>query len=141
VGFNHSRQKGYLVTEKDGTSKFPYIGAPALSALEHAGYTNLDDLTYLTEAHVANLHGMGPKAMGILRETLAERGQSFAPEAFPKLSSPARRALEQAGYTRLEDLARASETDIADLHGMGPKAMETLRELLAERGLTFAHEG
>lgn len=128
------------MTERTESNRFPYIGAPALSALEHAGYFNLDDLTRLTESEVANLHGMGPKALGILRETLAERGQSFAPEPFPGIPAPARRALEDAGYNRIEDLANASESDVARLHGMGPKALATLRENMAERGLSFANQ-
>jgi hypothetical protein len=36
----------------------------------------------------------------------------------PKLAAPARRALEGAGYTRLEQIAQAKESDVAKLHGM-----------------------
>jgi hypothetical protein len=53
------------------------------------------------------------------------------------LAAPARRALAGAGLTRLDLLARTSESELAALHGMGPKAIETLREALAERGLSF----
>jgi DNA-directed RNA polymerase alpha subunit len=55
----------------------------------------------------------------------------------PKLSSPARRALTRAGYGTLEQLAQTKETDIAKLHGMGPKAIDQLRESLHKRGLSF----
>ncbi|WP_274653311.1 DNA-binding protein [Paenibacillus humicola] len=54
------------------------------------------------------------------------------------LSRPARRALEGAGYIRLEQLAKAREADVLKLHGMGPKAMELLRQALADKGLSFA---
>jgi hypothetical protein len=37
----------------------------------------------------------------------------------PKLGAPARRALIGAGYTRLEDLTKAKESEILRLHGMG----------------------
>ena len=37
----------------------------------------------------------------------------------PGLSRPARRALTNAGYRTLEQLARVSETKIEDLHGVG----------------------
>ena len=57
---------------------------------------------------------------------------------FPKLSAPARRALANAGYTRLEQLAQVSEAEVARLHGMGPKALEDLRVALRSRGLSFA---
>jgi hypothetical protein len=55
----------------------------------------------------------------------------------PKLAAPARRALAGAGYTSLEDLARAKESDVKALHGMGPNAMATLRKALQEHGLSF----
>ncbi|PWW28309.1 hypothetical protein DFO73_106125 [Cytobacillus oceanisediminis] len=57
-----------------------------------------------------------------------------------KLAKPARRALEGAGYFRLEQLAGVSEAEIMKLHGMGPNAMEKLRKALADKGLAFADE-
>lgn len=54
------------------------------------------------------------------------------------LARPAQRALAAAGYTRLEQLTKVTEADLAALHGMGPKAIGQLREALAARGLTFA---
>lgn len=57
---------------------------------------------------------------------------------FPRLSAPAHRALAGAGYSRLEQLTRATEAEIAALHGMGPKALDQLREALAASGQSFA---
>jgi hypothetical protein len=54
------------------------IGQPATRALIAAGYTRLEQLTSVSEREVLKLHGMGPKALGILRDTLVEQGQSFA---------------------------------------------------------------
>ena len=54
------------------------------------------------------------------------------------LASPARRALAAAGITRLEQFARIREADLLGLHGMGPKAIQAIREAMATRGLTFA---
>jgi hypothetical protein len=56
----------------------------------------------------------------------------------PTLPSPARRALVNAGYERLEQLTRVRESELAELHGMGPKALGQLREALAARGASFA---
>ena len=76
-------------------SNFPKIGAPATRALEAAGYTNLKQLTKVTEAEIAQLHGMGPKALGILRDTLKAQGLSFkqghAGEKLKKKGSPVSR--------------------------------------------------
>lgn len=76
-------------------SNFPKIGRPATQALEAAGYTNLEQLTKVTEAELAQLHGMGPKALGILREALKAEGLSFkqgrAGEKTRKKGSPVSR--------------------------------------------------
>jgi len=55
-----------------------------------------------------------------------------------ELAKPAQRALAQAGYLRLEQLAKLSAADVGRLHGMGPKALEQLRRALAAKGLSFA---
>jgi len=55
----------------------PRIGSPALRALTAEGYTRLKQLTKMTEAEVLALHGVGPKAVGILREALKAQGLSF----------------------------------------------------------------
>jgi hypothetical protein len=54
------------------------------------------------------------------------------------LSAPARRALDGAGYARLEQLTGVSESELKKLHGMGPKAINLLRSALEEKGLSFA---
>ncbi len=48
------------------------IGRPATSALEAANITSLEDLSRMTEKELANLHGVGPKAIGILKQCLDE---------------------------------------------------------------------
>jgi hypothetical protein len=53
------------------------------------------------------------------------------------LAKPAKRALEGAGYIRLEQFTKLSEAEVLQLHGMGPKAMKLIREALAEKGLGF----
>ena len=54
------------------------IGRPATQALTVAGYTRLEHLTTVTEKELLKLHGMGPKALGILRSALEARGLRFA---------------------------------------------------------------
>jgi hypothetical protein len=57
------------------------------------------------------------------------------------LSRPARRALDRAGYARLEQLTGITEAEVLRLHGMGPKALDQLRGALAARGQSFAAPG
>jgi hypothetical protein len=54
------------------------------------------------------------------------------------LSKPAQRALAAAGYTNLKQLTQVSEADLGRLHGVGPKAIDQLRQALAASGLSFA---
>lgn len=54
------------------------IGRPAISALMGAGLTSLESVAAKTEAELLALHGVGPKAVRLLKETLAGRGMSLA---------------------------------------------------------------
>jgi predicted flap endonuclease-1-like 5' DNA nuclease len=54
------------------------------------------------------------------------------------LSQPALRALSSAGCLRLEQVAALRESELKQMHGIGPKAIEQLRRALAERGLSYA---
>lgn len=58
-------------------------------------------------------------------------------DAFPNIGGPALRALDHAGVRSLAEIARWTERDLAQLHGMGPKAMRLLGEALAAAGLAF----
>jgi hypothetical protein len=53
------------------------IGAPATRALNAAGYTELRQLATVPAAELGKLHGVGPKALRLLQEALAERGLSL----------------------------------------------------------------
>jgi hypothetical protein len=50
------------------------------------------------------------------------------------LSAPARRALEGAGLVTLAKLAKTTEREILELHGMGPASMPMLRAALKKDG-------
>ncbi|WP_067703598.1 DNA-binding protein [Nocardia jejuensis] len=54
------------------------IGAPATRALAAAGYLHLTQLAGVSETELMALHGVGPKAIGILREELTAQGLDFA---------------------------------------------------------------
>jgi hypothetical protein len=53
------------------------IGAPATRALTAAGYTRLSELASVPAAELAKLHGVGPKALRLLREALEQHGMSL----------------------------------------------------------------
>jgi predicted flap endonuclease-1-like 5' DNA nuclease len=54
------------------------------------------------------------------------------------LAQPALRALNGAGFTRLDQLSRVSEAELKQLHGLGPKGIRLLRSALQARGKSFA---
>ncbi len=58
----------------------PKLAAPAWRALTGAGYWRLEQLTAVSAAELMKLHGMGPKALGQIREALAARGTALAGE-------------------------------------------------------------
>jgi predicted flap endonuclease-1-like 5' DNA nuclease len=59
------------------TMGLPAIGRPAAAALGLAGITTLDEVARHTEEELLALHGVGPKAVRILREALAAGGQGL----------------------------------------------------------------
>ncbi len=55
-----------------------------------------------------------------------------------ELARPARRALLQGGYRRLEQLTMLTESEVAQFHGIGPHALAQLRRALVRNNLSFA---
>jgi hypothetical protein len=49
-------------------SNLPKISAPATRALNNIGITTLSEVAKKTEKELLELHGFGPKAIGILKE-------------------------------------------------------------------------
>ncbi|CAN5867275.1 hypothetical protein BH10CHL1_BH10CHL1_04160 [soil metagenome] len=54
------------------------LSKPAQRALASAGYVRLEQLTQVSEAELLKFHGMGPKALGQIREALQAKGLAFA---------------------------------------------------------------
>lgn len=55
----------------------------------------------------------------------------------PKIGAPATRALHNAGYTALRELAGVPRAELTRLHGMGPKALDTIQRALEEHNLSL----
>ncbi|HEY2491663.1 MAG TPA: DNA-binding protein [Paenibacillus sp.] len=54
------------------------------------------------------------------------------------LAKPALRALANSDLWTLEQISKLSESELMNLHGIGPKAVEQLRSALEMRGLKFS---
>lgn len=59
------------------TDELPRIGAPATRALAGIGVTRLSQLTEHHAVDLRKLHGMGPRAITLLRQALAEQDLSL----------------------------------------------------------------
>lgn len=57
------------------------IGRPAMRALHGAGMTGLDQVADRSETELLALHGVGPRAVGVLIEALEREGRSLRREA------------------------------------------------------------
>jgi predicted RecB family nuclease len=77
----------YKARDKDLQGVLPgIIPAPALRALLGAQITTLAELSQHTEIEIQNLHGMGPKALAILKKQMRTRGLSFKNKVAAKKS-------------------------------------------------------
>ncbi|HTN91510.1 MAG TPA: helix-hairpin-helix domain-containing protein [Sorangium sp.] len=54
------------------------IGKPATRALASVGISRLDQVARLSEAQLLALHGVGPKAVGVIKAALEAQGKSLA---------------------------------------------------------------
>lgn len=66
------------VPNQESSSDLPKLAAPAQRALTGAGIFNLKQLSRFSEGQIKELHGMGPSALKVLRQSLADNGLSFA---------------------------------------------------------------
>jgi hypothetical protein len=65
--------KKAIATHPNAAAFPPGLSGPALRALAGAGIRSVADLRGWNESDLAALHGMGPKALGILRSALGAR--------------------------------------------------------------------
>jgi DNA repair protein RadC len=117
------------------------LAAPAQRALAGARIQNLNQLSKFSETEIKQMHGIGPNALKQLRNALNASGLSFASEKgdLPtNIGNPARNALANVGVQTLKQLTKFTETEIKQLHGVGPNALGKLHIALESKGLSFA---
>ena len=96
----------------------------------------------LTES-LAIGYRLSPRGEAVLDHGGLPRVRSPRQEGTPlprSIGAPATRALRAQDVTCLEQVAAWSETGLRALHGVGPIAVDRLREALAERGLSFRED-
>ena len=65
----------------------------------------------------------------------SEPGDVVLIDGFPKgTGAPATRAFKAAGYQHYRDLAGVPRAELAALHGVGPKSLRIIGELLESEG-------
>lgn len=66
---------------KEGTDLPTGLSKPALRALATAGISKLEQFAKVREEEVSEWHGVGPKAMELIRKALKEKGFTFAQDS------------------------------------------------------------
>lgn len=66
-----------------------------------------------------------------------EKNKELAADFFAGLAAPARRALENAKIVSVDKLAKYSEQELLQLHGLGKSSLPKLRAALLAAGLDF----
>lgn len=114
-------------------SDFPKIAQPALRALAGAGIRRLEQLTSFSEEEIRQLHGMGPKALGQLRQALADKGLSFAAE---KKGNPMKKTASKNNLTPSEHI----DNHINELGDWRGKTLARLRKVILDASPELTEE-
>lgn len=131
------------------------VVASAPGHVEQVRRNVFDPLTPEQQAQLRELAGLvlvtlDPEGRMLTAARLAAGGGSDAPDGahgdvaphpLPRLAAPAARALRDAGYHRLDDLAGLPATDLMALHGVGRSALRAIREALGEARLAPLVDG
>lgn len=129
--------------DNQNKNNFPKIGAPATRALEAAGYSRLEQLTKVTEAELGQLHGVGPKALGILREALNTQGLSFkqdkAGKPLKKEGSPVSRTDKVDEF--LENLSHPLKAEIEAVRSIIKGVNKNINEEIKWKAPSFNYKG
>ena len=104
----------------------PGLGQPALRALTAAGYTHLEQFASVTEGDLLKLHGVGPKAIRLIRSALDAGGQSFA-ERRPVVLVPHDPAWKQLAAEEAARVAGVLGSQLVAIHHIGSTAIPGIR--------------
>jgi uncharacterized protein YdhG (YjbR/CyaY superfamily) len=133
-----------MKSKEQETSVFPKISAPATRALVAAGFSRLEQLTKITEAELSQLHGMGPKALRILREKLKEKGMSFktgeaGDEPKKKKGSPVSRTDKVDEF--LENLSHPLKAEVEAVRSIIKGVNKDINEEIKWKSPSFNYKG
>jgi uncharacterized protein YdhG (YjbR/CyaY superfamily) len=124
-------------------SDFPNIGAPATRALMAEGYANLKQLTKLSEAELGQLHGVGPKAVRLLREALKAQGLCFkqakTDEKLKKKGSPVSRTDKVEEFLR--ELSHPLKAEIEAVRSIIKGVNKDIHEEIKWKAPSFNYMG
>lgn len=95
------------------------LAAPAVRALDGAGYHTLKDVAEISDEDLASLHGFGPKALKQLHQALADAGLRDLEDTKPTDPGPllAENGYAQAGELRMYYEIEGEGEPLVMLHG------------------------
>ena len=126
---------------------YGYILAPLRKALGAAA--ELAEVARFTVGDLLAVKGIGPKLINVIVEMLHDHGLCLATApgvrlcdlaggGYGRAVGPLRKAFGSG--TALADIAAFTEDDLLAVKGIGPKVIDTIREMLADHGLHLAGE-
>jgi len=95
-------------------------------------------LTKVTEAELTNLHGMGPKALRILREALEEKGMSFAEVSKLRFRKDSKMSFVDAFMKELDHPLKA---EVETIRGIIKGVNKDITEEIKWKAPSFSYEG
>ena len=114
-----------------------------INLLKDSEVTFIEDLTKMTEEDLLRIHGISKRATRQIKAVLAERGLSLksgnAVESW-NLTFKVINQLQIRKITTIEDLTKMTEEDLSRIPGIGKKAINQIKAILAQKGLSLKKE-
>jgi 3-methyladenine DNA glycosylase AlkD len=104
-------------------NELPKISKPAERGLHNAGFYRLEQFSDVTEEEILKLHGVGPKAVRILKEALGEKGLSFAGS---KNGTAAEKEVKEVEKDDKEGKKLDAQTVMQELEALGKERMKKM---------------
>lgn len=147
--YQHKSKTGSAFTKRFNVTKLVYFEVIADAAIAIAREKQLKTVSRSKRMDLINsmnadwrelYQGLDERESPKMNPTKTKLPKPQKSDLPPGLANPAQRALAGAGITSLAKLAKLSEAEVKQLHGIGPNALRQLRSALGAKGLSFAED-
>ena len=125
VAFSNELEK--YPTSK-GTIQFPIDGPMPLALIKKIVQFNVERSKLRAKLKAAS-------SKKVEKSASPKKASTTDADLFPKISAPARRALEANGIKNLKQLSKYSAAQLLEFHGFGPASIPIIEKALKQAGL------